>query len=99
MTPILISLLQADVQTWHSDALLGNIFISVENSSSGLCDRLSTPCRTAAHTLGPVRLVKSSCGRVEAGSETHGLAVGFTELFHRGGGAFITQASTADDCK
>lgn len=88
MTPILISLPQADVRTWHSDALLGNIFISVENSSSGLCDRLLTPCRTAAHTLGPVRLVKGSCGRVEAGSEKHGLAMGFTVLIHWGVGGF-----------
>lgn len=87
MTPILISLLQADVWTWHNDALWGNIFISVENSSSGLCDRLLTPRWTAACTLGPVRLVKDSCGRMEAGREKHGLTVGFTVA---GRGTFIT---------
>lgn len=82
MTPILISLLQADVRTWHNDALLGNIFISVENSSPGLCDRLLTPRWTAACTLGPVRLVKDSCGRMEAGREKHGLTMGFTVLIY-----------------
>lgn len=96
MTPILISLLQADVWTWHNDALWGNIFISVENSSSGLCDRLLTPRWTAACTLGPVRLVKDSCGRMEAGREKHGLTVGFTVA---GEGDFYYPSSTADDCE